>query len=120
MKSSWFIRFKKELEAVSPHVRFRRLRFGFWRIYYKEAFLGECFEEMPSRGYDIEDYDIRLSSQKYAEKWELHEEMVRRIKNFVEGYYDQTASLRRRLYLLRNNREFYETAVDTYKQVVIH
>ena len=117
--SYWFKRFKKEVEEMYPHIRFRPLNSGFWRIYWKDHYIGEAFEEMPPKGYDIYDYDPRLSSQSYVEKYELHDEMVRKVKNFIEGYYDNIESVHRKMYLLFHSQEYFKRSQGAYSQMVI-
>lgn len=119
MKSIWFKRLKKEVEELSPHFVFRHIKWGFWRIYWKDHYFHEVFEEMPSNGYSFEAYDPRLEEQSYYEEFEDQPEFVRRIKNFVEGYYDSIGTIRRRFYQLRNDREFFERSHNAYKQAVV-
>lgn len=111
----WFKRFKKECEAFSPHVRFKEIKLGFYRIYYKGFYVGEAYKEMPPKGYDIEQYDERLESQDYYEEYEDDVNLTRRIKNFVEGYYDAVDQFRTRMYMLRNDDEFYKTSKEAYQ-----
>ena len=119
MKSYWFEKFRIDAENLSIHFRFRRLKDGFWRIYWKDHYAGECFEEMTQNGYNIETYDYRLESQSYYEEYEDHVKTVRTIKNFVEGYWNGMASLKRKLYQLRRDKEFFETSQRAYKGMVI-
>lgn len=98
-------------------MRFKRLKYGFWRIYYKNAYIHECYEEMPMIGHDIEEIDQRFENQKYYEEFEDNAQLTRKIKNYVEGYYDSIQTLRRRIYMIRNNKEFFETASKAYKMI---
>lgn len=50
---------------MDSQIRVVRLKLGFWRIYWKNHYIGELFEEMGSQYHDIEGYDPRLESQKY-------------------------------------------------------
>ena len=119
MKSFWFEKFRRDAEKLSPHLLFKRLKDGFWRIYWKDHYMGECFEEMTQVGYNTETYDPRLESRSYYEEYEDHVKTVRTIKNFVEGYWDGMASLKRKLYQLRRDNEFFETSQRAYKGMVV-
>ena len=119
MKSYWFKRLQNDIENMSPHLRMKRIKLGFWRIYYKDAYIGEVFEEMAQHGYDINDVDPRLKSFRYYEEFEDNAELTRKIKNYVEGYWDSLKTLRKRLYLMRNHKEFYKNAKMAYRQVMI-
>lgn len=119
MKSHWFKRLERELPSISSNLRMRRVGLGFWRIYFKQAYIHEVYEEMPEVGYDIVAYDPRLEKQSYFEKYEDHPELVRKIKNYVEGYRESSKRIRMRVWLFHNNSEFYERAKNAYKQVVI-
>ena len=119
MKSLWFKRLKKEVERISPHIRFKRLKMGFWRIYFQNAYLHEVYEEMEILGRDIVAYDPRLESRSYYEEYEDHVSSVRTIKNYKEGYYDSIGTITRRLYMLRNSAEFNQNARQLYSQVVV-
>ena len=41
------------------------------------------------------------------------------LKNFVEGYWDGLATMKRRIYMLKNNKEFRETATKAYRQFYV-
>jgi len=119
--SRWFRRFYKECRKLSKHIYFKRIKYGFYRLYWtgggQPAYIHEVYKEMPYRGYDINDKDIRLQSFKYYQEYEDSAELTRNIKNFVEGYVDSMGTLRKRVYMLKNDKEFYKNAVDAYKQV---
>lgn len=115
----WFKRFKKEVEEMDAHFRFKYLKMGFWRIYWKDHYIGECYENMPQIGYDFEDYDPRLDSLEYFEEWEDHVSMVKTIKNYVEGYRDSIQNIKRRRYMVRNDDEYHQRSNNVYSQVVI-
>lgn len=119
----WFRRFVKEAEALSPHIVFKRIKFGFYRIYWVDggepAYMGECYKEMPENGYDVEEKNYQLESKKYYEEFEDNPELIRKIKNFVEGYQDNIRNLTTRVYMMKNDKEFRKTAVNGYKQVVV-
>lgn len=116
----WFKRFRKEVEKMSPHFKFRRIKYGFYRIYWigggEPAYIHEVYKEMPYKGYDVENVDPRLESKKYYEEWEDNVENIRRVKNYVEGYVDSIERMKTRYYMLRNDKEFRENAVKAYKQ----
>ena len=120
--SRWFRRFYKEAKRMSPHFRFKRIKYGFYRIYYKGAYMHEAYKEMPMLGYDWDDADITLAegSRKYFQEYEDRVALTRRIKNFKEGYIDATDRLKTRLYMIRRDREFYKNAYEAYKTMKIH
>ncbi len=74
---------------------------------------------MPMKGYDIEEKDLRFSSKQYYEQYEDRAELTLKIKNFVEGYYDSMDTLKKRVLLLRNNKEFLQNAERAYQNVVV-
>ena len=113
--SFWFKRFMREARKLSPYLRFKRIKYGFFRIYYKQAYIHEVFQEMPIIGHDIEEIDQRFENQKYYEEFEDNAQLTRKIKNYIEGYYDSIQTLRRRIYMIRNNKEFFETASRAYR-----
>lgn len=115
--SRWAKRTIKDLKRRSPHVRIKRLKMGFYRVYFQNAYIHEFFEEMPVLGYTFEDYDPRLESQQYFEELDDHYETVRKLKNFKEGYYDAKGVFNRRFYQFRNDREFNERARNAYTQM---
>ncbi len=117
--SRWFKRFKEECESFSPHVRFKEIKLGFYRIYYKGFYIGEAYKEMPPHGYDKVEEDPRFQEQSYYEEYEDNAKLTREIKNFVEGYWDASDQFRTRMYMLRNDDEFYKTSRDAYKSVYI-
>ena len=116
-QSKYFKRLKKEVEAMSPYVRFRRIKYGFWRIFIKHAYIGECYENMPHRGYDYDFENPLFRSRKYLEEREDPNEVTRLVKNFVEGYVDSYDRLRTRIYMYKNDKEFRNTADTSYKFV---
>jgi len=118
--SLWFRRLMKDVRKISKHIRVKRIKLGFYRIYWQQAYLHEVYKEMPNKGYDIFDYDPRLESQSYYEKYEDNVELTRKIKNFVEGYYDSKKTLQIRSYMMRNNKEFNDNAKKAYKQMRIY
>lgn len=117
--SRWFKKFRKECERKYPHLRFVRVKLGFYRIYYKQAYVHEVYKEMPQMGYDMDDLDPRFENQKYFEEYEDGDEITRKIKNYVEGYWDSTDRIQTRMYMMRSSKEFYENAQKAYQQMVI-
>lgn len=119
----WFRRLVRDCQRVSPHIKFKRIKYGYVRIYWSgggnNAYLAECSKDLPPKGYDIYEKDINLSDRKYYEEFEDQIEYSKKIKNFKEGYWDTLDSLKRRIYLMRHSKEHYKTAVEAYKQVRI-
>lgn len=109
----------KDVEKISPNIRVKRAPHKFYRIYWDKAYIHEVYGEMPEYGHDIEENDMRLISQKYAEEHEDRTELTRKIKNFKEGYWESLDRIRTRNWLMRNNKEFHEKSVQAYKQHVI-
>ena len=117
--TTWFRRFVKESKQISPHVKFREIKFGHFRIYYKGFYIGECYKEMPPKGYETYEDDVNFDKQSYFEEYEDSAEMTRRLKNFVEGYYDAVDTFRTRMYMLRSDDEFYETSKKAYQHFYV-
>lgn len=117
--SFWFKRFKREAEAIDPHIRFKRVKLGFWRLYWKDSYLHEVFEEMPECGYDYEGYDPRIENQSYFEEFEDNAELIRKIKNYIEGYRDAMEHIKVRVFQHRHDHEFNENARKAYQQFVV-
>lgn len=119
----WFQRFVKEAEGMSPHVRFRRIKFGFYRIHWvgdgESAYIGECSKHMPQFGYDIEEKNYQMEDKKYFEEYEDHAELIQKIKNFREGYWDSIDRLRTNIYMLKNNAEHRKEAQAAYREFKI-
>jgi hypothetical protein len=104
---------------MSPHIRFRRIKMGFYRITFKGAYIHEVYKEMPEKGYDLDDLDPRFESQKYYEEYEDEAEKTRKIKNYVEGYHDSIDRIKTRVYLMRNDKEFNQNATQAYQQLYV-
>lgn len=115
----WFKRFVRECKRMSPHIRFVPIKMGFYRIYWRDAYVHECYSEMPYKGYDIEEEDPRLMSKHYYEEYEDQVELTRKIKNFVEGYADSMKKMKRRVWLLKNDPEHYKQSKRAYQQMVV-
>lgn len=114
--SRWFRRFYKDCKKISRHIRFKRIKLGFYRLYFQNAYLTEVYKEMPEVGFDIDDLDPRFESQKYFEEFEDNAELTRNIKNFVEGYWESLDVVRTRVYMMRTSQEYLERAQNSYKQ----
>lgn len=117
--SYWFRRFKKKCHEMSPHLRFKKIRMGFYRIYWQEAYLHEVYKDMPEKGYNLEDLDPRLEDKDYYEEYEDQIKMTREVKNYVEGYWDSLDKIRTRLFMIRHDKEFNEKAKGAYEQMIV-
>lgn len=118
--SLWFRRLYREVKKISPHVRFKRIRCGFYRVYFKQAYVHEVYKEMPLKGYDYIMDDPRFESQRYAEENELDGELQRKVKNYVEGYYDSLKAIKVRINNFMNDEEAYQTMRNSYKKMRIY
>lgn len=117
--SRWFKRLANDCKRISPHIRIKRIKYGFYRVYWKQAYIGELFKEMPLIGYNHTDNDKRFESKKFFEAKEDRAELTRKIKNFVEGYWDSLDRIKTRTWMLRHDKEFYETAIKGYRELKI-
>lgn len=115
----WFRRFIKDCKQISSHIKVKRIKLGFYRIYYDNAYLYECYKEMPEHGYDIETEDPRFESRSYYEEYEDNAELTRKIKNFVEGYWEALDAVRTRVWLMKNNKGFNDSAKRAYRQMYV-
>ena len=122
-QSKYFKRFKKDCKKISPHIKFKRIKFGFWRLYWlnggEPAYLTECMESMPYKGYDIEEKNVQMISQKYYEEFEDNAELIQKIKNYREGYWDSLDKIKTHVYLLKNSKEHRKEATNAYKTRVV-
>lgn len=117
--SYWFRRLVRDLYRQSKHFQVRRIRHGFFRIYWKEAYVHEVYKEMSYKGYTWYSDSPYKESLKLMQQWEQDGEIQRKIKNFVEGYAEASKAIKLRSYQFKNNDEHYRIAKDMYKQVVI-
>jgi len=117
--SKWFKRLCKELRHTSKHFRIVRIRMGFYRIYWKDAYVHEVYKEMPYKGYSWYTDSPYKESLKLMQEYEQDGELQRKVKNFVEGYTEASRAIKLRMYQFKNNDEHYQTAKDMYKHVVI-
>lgn len=121
--SYWFRRFVKDIKNLSPHFKFLPIQHGWYRIYWtgggEPAYIHEVWKYMPHKGYNIEQMDPNVVSQKYYQEYEDQLTLTRKIKNFVEGYWDSMRTMELRYYQLRNDREFRETATKAYRTIKV-
>ena len=121
--SRWFRRFYKDCKKISPHIKFKRIKYGFYRLYWtgggEPAYIYEVYKEMPELGYEWYDLDPRLEAKSYYEQYEDDVELTRKIKNFVEGYWESLDKIKTRIYMLKNNKEFRENAVRGYRTIKV-
>lgn len=121
--SQYFKRFKRDCKHISSHIKFKRIKFGFYRLYWinggEPAYLHEACENMPYIGYDIEEKNAQLTSQKYYEEFEDHAELIMKIKNYREGYWDALDRIKTRVYMLKNDKEFREEATRAYRTRIV-
>lgn len=117
--TAWFRRLVKDCKKISPHIRIKRIKLGFYRIYWKQAYIHEIYKEMPQNGHDIEEVDPMFEDKEYGEKWEDQAEMTRKIKNYVEGYFDSLDRIRTRSWLMKHDDEYNKKATQAYKQMVV-
>lgn len=119
----WFKRFRREAEKLSKHIKFKRIKFGFYRLFWVgdgvSAYLYECNKDMPQFGYDIEEKNFQLESKKYFEEYEDHAELIQKIKNYREGYWDSRDKLLTNVYLLKNNSEHRKEAQMAYQEMKV-
>lgn len=119
--SIWFRRFYKDVKRMSPHFYFRPINFGWYRIYWtgggEPAYVHEVWKWMPYKGYDVEEKDFNLDSKQYFEEYEDQLEISRKIKNFVEGYWDSRKTMMTRMYMLKNDKSFREEATKAYRTI---
>ena len=117
--SQWFRRLVKDLRRMSKHFRIVRIRNGFFRIYWKDAYVHEVYKEMPYRGYSWYTESPYKESYKLMQEYEVDGDLQRKIKNYVEGYTESIQAIKLRMYQFKNNDEHYKLAKDMYKSVVI-
>ena len=104
---------------MSSDIKVRRIRCGFYRIYWKDAYVHEVYKEMPRKGYVWYTESPYNESLKLMLENELDGEIQRKVKNYVEGYDEAIKSIKLRVYQFKNNNEHYQIAKDMYKQMVV-
>ena len=117
--SYWFRRLVKELTTMSSDIKVRRIRCGFYRIYWKDAYVHEVYKEMPRKGYVWYTESPYNESLKLMLENELDGEIQRKVKNYVEGYDEAIKAIRLRVYQFKNNNEHYQIAKEMYRNMVI-
>lgn len=117
--SFWFRRLVRELKSTSKHFRIKRIRHGFYRVYWKDAYVHELYKEMPYRGFSWYTDSPYKESLKLMQEYEEDGTLQRKIKNFVEGYVEASKAIKLRMYQFKNNDEHYRIAKDMYRHVVI-
>jgi len=117
--SYWFQKLVRETARSSPHIRFRRIKGGYYRIYYRNAYIGECSKNMPEMGHDIFERAQGFEDYSYYEEHHGNADAAMRIKNFVEGYWETKNRLKLKLFQFYNDKEFASIAINGYKQLRI-
>ena len=117
--SYWFRRLVKDLKKISKHIKVIPIRHGFVRIYWKEAYVHEAYKEMPMKGYVWYTDSPYKESLKLVQEWEDDGTIQRKVKNYVEGYWEALRAIKLRIFQFKNNEEHYRIAKDMYKHVVI-
>ena len=117
--SYWFRRLVKDLKKISKHIKVIPIRHGFVRIYWKEAYVHEAYKEMPMKGFVWYTDSPYKESLKLVQQWEDDGEIQRKVKNFVEGYWEALHAIKLRIFQFKNNEEHYRLAKDMYRHVVI-
>lgn len=118
--SYWFRRLMKDIKKIDPYLRVKRAKLGFYRIFWKDAYIHEIYKECPLIGYDFEQEDLSIiEDQKLYEQYEDPNEITRKVKNYKEGYWDSLDRIKTRVYMLRHDKEFNENATKAYRQMVI-
>jgi hypothetical protein len=117
--SVWLRRLQKELKCISKHIKIRRIKHGFFRIYWKDAYVHEVYKEMPYRGYSWYTESPYKDSLKLMQEWEQDGELQRKVKNFVEGYSEAIHAIKLRVHQFKTNNEHYQTAKEMYQNAVI-
>ena len=117
--SLWFRRLVDDCKKISPHIRIKAIGHGFYRVYFQRAYIHELYKEMPQTGYDCIDKDFVFLEKKYVESREDSSELTRKIKNYVEGYWDSLETIRIRVYMMKHNAEYNKMATKRYETVVV-
>lgn len=117
--SYWFRRLVNDAKTISPHIKFRRIKYGFYRIYLKQAYIGECSKDMCQLGREVYEKNFYLEDQRYHQEYEENIDSTARLKNFREGYWETLDRLKTRVYMFKHNKEFYKNALRGYSQMRI-
>lgn len=117
--SYWFRRLVRELRKISKHIKVIPIRHGFVRIYWKEAYVHEAYKEMPMKGFVWYTDSPYKESLKLVQQWEDDGTIQRKVKNYVEGYWEALKAIKLRIFQFKNNEEHYRIAKDMYRHVVV-
>lgn len=117
--SRWFRRLVKDVRKIDPYLRVKRIKYGFYRIFWKQVYVHEIYKECPLIGHDVVENDHRIESQKYYEEYEDNAQLIRKIKNYKEGYWDAIDRIRTRVYMMRHNKEYHENASRRFQQFTV-
>ncbi len=117
--SYWFKRFLNDLMSLSNSFQVKKLKHGFYRIYWRNCYVYEVYKEMPEYGFDYDDLDPRFDDKKFYEEFEDQVEITRKVKNFVEGYWEALDTIKTRLYMMRHDKEYYDNALKAYQTMVV-
>ncbi len=121
MTSSYFKRFKRECEKLSKHIKFKRIKHGFYRIYYKNLYIHECSSNMPCVAVELdEENPMVYESKQFYEEYEDNIDMIKRFKNYIEGYYDAIDVVRRRVWMRRHDDEFNKITTEVMENYNNH
>lgn len=117
--SYWFNRLVSDAKKMSPHIRFVPIKAGFYRIYYLQAYMGECYKNMPETGFEINERAMGFENYDYYQAYHDNADTSLRVKNFVEGYWETYHRLRLKVYQFTHDKEFFKVASEGYKQMRI-
>lgn len=117
--SYWFRRLLKDIKKIDNNLVVKRAPHGFYRVFFKRAYIHEIYKECPMIGYDFEIDDPSLESKKYYEELEDGNEITRKVKNYKEGYWDSLDRIKTRVWLMRHDKEYNENATKAYQQMVV-
>lgn len=119
MASKWFRRLVRETKQISPHIRFKQIKHGFYRIYYRQAYIGECYSFMPEVGHDIWEKGLGFEDYSFYQQHHDAADSTLKMKNFVEGYWEMIDRIKTRLFIFKHNKEAYDRARQGYSQMRI-
>lgn len=105
-ESKWAKRLKEDCKKLSKHIRFKRIKDGFTRVYYDRYYVHEFNDNLPMHGYDFEIVNPRLDNKEFYEEYEDNIEAIRTVKNYVEGYFDAKKVIEIRTYMHRHDEDY--------------
>lgn len=117
--SYWFRRLMRDIEKIDKNIKVKRALHGFYRIFWRRAYIHEIYKECPLIGFTYEVEDPSLESKKYYEELEDGNEITRKVKNYTEGYWDSLDRIKTRVWMMKHNYEFNKNATDAYKTMVV-